>query len=184
MSKDKFIEELENQELHWQQPSMWKGRYELRNADDETVATIQRTGVLKQRAEVDALGNRWIFERNGFIRFHITIQSAVTGDEPARFDYNWSLSGGVLTFTDGKRFRWQRGNWLGSKWTWVNELNEPIVGFQTGGLFRLNGEIDIDPDVTMKTRVLPLLLFLCWFLIMVHRDDSGAAVAVTTTAAN
>src|SRR5689334_9604351 len=108
LGKDKFVEELENQELHWQQPSMWQGRYELRNASDETVASIQRTGFLKQKAEVDALGNRWLFERKGFMKPHITIKSAVTGDEPARFDYSWT-TGGWLTFTDGKRFRWQRG---------------------------------------------------------------------------
>ena len=170
--KEKFIEELENQELHWMQPSMWQGRYELRNADDEAVATIQRSGVMQQKVEVDALGNRWLFERGGFMKPHITIKSAGTGDEPARFDYNWT-GGGWLTFADGRRFRWQSSNWLGNKWTWVNELDEPIMGFQTGGIFRLNGEIDIDPDVTMKTRVLPLLLFLGWYLILLHIDDSS-----------
>ncbi len=178
--KDKFIEELENQELEWVQPSAWKNRYELHNTDGEIVASIQRHGWMQHNAEVDALGNRWLFERRGIFRYHINIRSAVTGDEPARFDYNWSGDGGVLTFTDGRRFRWQRGNWLATKWTWVNELDEPVMGFQTGGLFRLNGEIDIDPDVTMKSRVLPLLLFLGWFLIALHRDDSAAVVVAVS----
>lgn len=175
--KDKFIEELENQELHWVQPSLWNSRYELHNVDDEVVASITQKGWMKNRAEVDALGNRWEFERRGIFRYHIIIRSAATGEEPARFDYNWSVDGGWLTFTDGRRFRWRRGNFMGTKWAWVNELDEPIMGFQTGGLFRLNGEIDIDPDVTMKTRTLPLLLFLGWFLIALHRSDAAAVAA-------
>lgn len=180
--KDKFIEELENQELHWVQPSMWRQHYELRTADDVTVATITRRITWRQNiAEVDALGNRWIFERKGFWRYHIVIRSAATGDEPARFDYNWSYNGGWLTFVDGRRFRWKQSGWLGNKWVWVDEQGEPVLGFKTGGAFRLNGEIDLDPEAT-SIRALPLLLFLGWYLIILYRDDTTGSVVITTGA--
>lgn len=165
----KSFAELENQDLRWVQPSAWKNEYELQTPDGSAVARIARTSWWNYKAEVEAIGNRWTFDRKGFWQHQIEILSVGTGEEPARYFYR----GKRLVFPDGREYLWRSNIW-GSKYTWTTLSGDPIVGFQTGGMFRMNAEIDMDPEVAdMKT--LPLMIFLGWYLILLARQDAAAA---------
>ncbi|MCA9904863.1 MAG: hypothetical protein KC547_13495, partial [Anaerolineae bacterium] len=94
----KGLNELELQDLRWVQPSSWRREYELRSGSGELVGRMVRRGLLREIAEVEAVGNRWVFERKGFWNRRIEIHSAGTGDSPAEFDYHFV--GGKLIFPD------------------------------------------------------------------------------------
>lgn len=171
----KAFNELENQDLRWVQKSAWKREYELQTGDGETVAHIVRPSWWNSKALVESVGNRWEFERKGFWQQYIEIRSVGTGEEPARYYYN----GKRLEFPDGREYHWRSNVW-GSKWTWVTPNGDPVVGFQTGGVFRTNAEIHLDPDIA-GMKALPLLVFLGWYLILLAQEDSAAGAVVIAT---
>ena len=173
----KVFDELLEQNLRWVQTSALKQDYELRTDDDEVLATIHQASMWRSMVEVEAVGNRWTFERKGFWGQHIEIKSVGTQAQPAVFTYN-GMSGGKLTFTDGRTFNWKQSNFWGSKWGWATPDDEPIVGFKTGGLFKINSEISLDPGV-VDMPSLPLLLMLGWYLYTLYVQDSSAVIVAT-----
>ncbi|MCA9910050.1 MAG: hypothetical protein KC519_15435 [Anaerolineae bacterium] len=174
----KGLNELELQNLRWVQPSSWRREYELRSGSGELVGRMVRRGLLREIAEVEAVGNRWVFERKGFWNRRIEIHSAGTGDSPAEFDYHFV--GGKLIFPDGRELTWRSSNFWSTQWAWTTEDGTPIVGFKTGGAFKLNSEISLDPELADQ-KALPLLIFLGWYLYLLFHDDSAAVVVVAGT---
>jgi hypothetical protein len=170
--------ELSLQELRWVQPGMGREYYELRDPDNEVIATLNRVNWWRSYYEVNAPGNRWSFERKGIFRQHVVIRSIVTGDEPAHFEFRGMSGGGRLTFHDGRVFHWRQSNFLGTKWVWTDDDGTPVLGFQDSGLLRYNGEMSIAP-LAEDMPSLALLVFLGWYLRSLQRQDAAAAVVVT-----
>ncbi|MCC6612895.1 MAG: hypothetical protein IT320_05405 [Anaerolineae bacterium] len=168
----KGLNELEMQDLHWMQPSMWRREYELRTGNGELIGKMNRRGFWREVAEVEAVGNRWTFRRLGFFNRRIEIQSVGTGESPAQFDYRFV--GGKLIFPDGRELVWRSSNFWSTRWAWSLPDGTPIVGFKIGGAFKINSEISLDPELADQ-KGLPLLIFLGWYLYLLHRDDSAAA---------
>jgi hypothetical protein len=172
----KLFNELELQSAHWVKVNNWKQNYELRTVDGEVIATMTRPSVWRSRAEVEAAGNRWTFERKGLFRQQIEIQSVGTGESPAIFHYR--MDRGRLEYHDGRVFLWQKSNMLGNRFAWSTVDGEPIVGYQVSGLLKIKGAMSLDPART-DLEVPSLLLFLGWYLITLHQDDTAAIVAAT-----
>ncbi|MDX1992873.1 MAG: hypothetical protein SF029_10805 [bacterium] len=173
----KAFEELIDQDVRWVQPSSWKEYYELRTDSGDVLATIHKPSIWRNRVEVDAVGNRWTFERKGFWRFRIEIKSVGTDSQPAVFHYgNWMVSG-ELRFNDGRLFKWKQSDFWGSKWAWTTPDGEPIGGFKVGGFMRLNSDIRLEPGA-LDMPSLPLLIFLGWYLYLLHYQDSSSAAVV------
>lgn len=174
----KAFEELENQNLRWVQISGWRYDYELRDEEGSVVATIKRPHWWSSNGEVDAVGNRWRFERKGFWKTRILITSIGTDEQVGEYHPDWS-GGGKLTLTDGREFEWKSFNFWNSKWGWTTPDDIPVVGFQVGGFFRSNGEIKIDADM-FSTKALPLLVFFGWYLISLYQSDTAASMVVVS----
>ena len=171
--------DMELNGLNWAQSGALSRHYELRNDNGDVLGTLRRRRWWSSYTEVEAPGNRWSFERRGLFRRHIVIQSIGTGDEPARFDYR-GVSEGTLTFPDGRTFDWRRSNFWGTKWAWIDpEADTPFLGFQSGGLLRLNGELRIDPGAE-DMPLLAMLIFLGWYLVTLHYEDSSSSVVAVT----
>lgn len=166
---------LEIQNVHWVRVNNWKQNYELRTVIGDVVATMTRPSVWRSQAEVEAAGNRWTFERRGFLRQQIHIFSVGTGESPGIFHYR--MNRGRLEYHDGRVFHWRSNMW-GNNFAWTNEQDEPLVGFQVSGLLRVQGAVSLDP-ARDRTEVPSLLLFLGWYLITLHQDDTAAIVAAT-----
>ena len=175
----KSFNELESLDLRWEQPDMWKRRYELRSSEGELIAVLTRPSWWRQVAEIESLGNRWAFERKGFWRQRIEIRSIGTGDSPATFEYGALHQGGRLIFPDGRSLRWGSTNFWSTKWAWMTEDGTPIVGFRTGGIFKTNSEVDLDPLLAGQ-KALPLLVMLGWYLILLQREDSASVVVAAS----
>jgi len=175
----KDMKQLELEELKWQQADTWGKNYELVSPDGEIVARLVRPSWWKEYTEVDAPGMRWSFERKGLFRQRIVIKAVATGDEPARFDC--SLSGGTLTFADGRVYHWKSGNFWGSKWVWTTPDDQPVIGFRSGGILRFTGELELS-QVAAQTDSLALMLFLGWYLVTLSHQDSTVIIAATAGA--
>ncbi len=173
----KAWKELELDGLRWVEVGSY--RYELRTQDDEVIATMKRLRWWNSAVEVDAPGNRWRFERRGWWNRRITIQTAVTGDEPARFEYR-GMSSGRLIFADGRAYDWKQSNFWGTKWAWVTPDGEPFLGFQSGGILRLNAEVSSAP-AARDLPSLALLVFLGWYLLTLYQEDTAGSTVIVAT---
>jgi hypothetical protein len=174
----KSFNDLESQNVRWVQQSMWNNTYELRTDAGDVVATMKRPSMWRSAVEIEAVGNRWRFERKGFWQNRVEATSIGTGEVAAT--YRAGMMKGSVQLADGRVFHWQQGNWWGTKWTWTDEHGEPIIGFKTGGAFTLNGELNLDPDV-MEMKTMSLLVFLGWYLIVLNHEDSSVAATVAAT---
>lgn len=170
----KAFNDLNLQELHWvEHVGWWLSRQELRNADDEVIATMQKLKWWQGTYEVDAPGNRWLFEPKGIFRPKIEIYSAGTGDLVTIFEYKGMNGGGQLTLPDGRTFKWKQVSFWNDKWAWLegdeNDEN-PVIGFDAGGFFRARADLTFDENADFPA----LLVFLGWYLHTVLRQQRAA----------
>ncbi len=172
----KAFKELENQNLNWVQPSVWKRTYELHNEDEEVLAVL-RMHAWREQGELEAPGNRWQFLHKGFWRSRIEVVSTVTGDTYAIYHHH----GKRLELRNGDTFHWKQINFWGSKWAWLDASDRPVVGFQTGGSLRFNSEVRLDPD-TAGQPTMPVLVFLGWYLLIKQRDAASTTAVIAASA--
>ncbi|MBL8147959.1 MAG: hypothetical protein JNL34_16390 [Anaerolineae bacterium] len=169
----KSLDELSATGLTWEM----KGDISLlKDSDGAILGEMRRPRWFSGRTEVDAQGSRWSFERKGWHKPHIEIRSLGTGDEPARFTYKGQ--NGELTYPDGRVYRWRSAHWAGSKWLWLGPDEQPVLGIELTGSWKVRGEIRLDPDLPPQ-KAPSLLLFLGWFLVKTYQDDSTAVVVAT-----
>jgi hypothetical protein len=173
----KSFNELESLNLKWVQTSAWNTRnHELRDENGDVMATMRQPSLWRSQVEIEAVGNRWTFERKGFWRYHVEIRSTGTDEQPARFTYRDRM----LEFPDGRVYYWKQSSFWGSKWVWTDAQGTPILGFQSQGTFRYSSDIALDEEVaSMKS--LPMLVFLGWYLILMYYADSSSAAVVAAT---
>lgn len=175
----KTLAELENQNIRWTKKHYLKNDFVLEGDDGEVIATIRQPSWWRSLAEVEAVGNRWTFERKGFWQRRVEIRSVGTGDEPAVFRYNWTGTG-QLEYPDGRVFLWKQGNFWGTKWVWTNADGQPLVGFHSRGGFKLSADISLDPEMN-SDKAPSLLIFLGWYLVVKHHEDAAAGAVVVTS---
>jgi hypothetical protein len=171
----KTTAELEARGLKWVSTSGLRKNGELRADDGEVLATIRQPHIWSSLVEVEAVGNRWRFERKGFFRKRIEITSVGTGEAPAVYVYKGNK--GRLEYADGRVFLWRPGDFWGSKWVWTTEDGVPLIGFKTGGVLRLSSQMSLHPDFE-DDKAPSLLIFLGWYLIMLYREDTTSNAAV------
>jgi hypothetical protein len=180
MSKD--FNDLELQGLRWVQVGGawgWGRDFNLENSDGEVSGTLTRPRWWNHSyAEVDAPGNRWSFQREGFFNRRIVVKSLGTGNEIATYFYRMGKD--KLVLLDGRTFYWKQTDFWGSKHAWLNEHDVPIVGFKAGGFLTFGGQINIDPGV-IDMKSLGLLVFMGWYLILLQRSDSSSTAAATVS---
>jgi hypothetical protein len=160
--------------LHWVQRGTWKHNYELQNSDGEVIGTLHRPRWYQSHMEVEATGNRWRFVTSGWWRRTINIQSVGSGQQVAQFAYKGMGMRGTLTFNDGRIYHWKQGNFWGTRWGWVTEDNAPLIGYESKGILKFNGQMHINPDLT-DTPSLALMIFLGWQLMIIYRETQAAA---------
>ncbi len=168
-------EDLDIQELTWKKNGTWSGMfdYTLQDADGSAVASIKRPNWWSTRIEIDAPGNRWSLERKGFWKHTIKITSLATDDIAAVFHYRWNSEGHV-EMADGRVYYWKSHSIWGSRWAWTDADGKPLIGFHKAGVFVPRGELYFDAE-TETMRSVPLLVFLGWYLVLLHTMDSAAA---------
>lgn len=183
MTGKKTFATLDGTELTWTTPNVWKSGSELRSDAGEVVGRL-----IKRQAhwwsdpiyEIDATGNRWRFEQKGILKRRVVISSTVTGEMIATFHFNSWEDGGRLEYADGREFLWKKGGFWGGKWVWLDSEQEPLIGFETHGMLRLNASVDLNPDQE-NAKAPALLVFLGWFLINEYYRRAAAASLIVVS---
>ncbi len=170
----KAFDELENQNIQWVQPSAWRNDFELQTDTGEVLAQLHLHFWI-DKADLETFGNRWLFTTSGIFNRKTTVTSVGTGEVYATYHHNKS----TLTMRTGATFRFKNANFWGNKKAWVDEEDNPIVGFKTGGSFRFNSEIDMDPN-SIDMKGMPVLVYLGWYLLIKERGAAAAVVVAAT----
>jgi hypothetical protein len=159
------------------QPLARKRDHELRAGDDMVASLRFQRGSL---ADAEADGRHWTFKRQGFWQPRVTVRVAGSDADIAIFRPHWA-GGGTLGFPDGRSVRLSSANFWQSEWVW-QEKDQAVVRFKgRHGIVKAKGAVEIEPGAA-GSRDLPLLVLLGWYLILLHAEDSAAAVSASTVA--
>jgi hypothetical protein len=165
------------QELKWEQPSVFKEQYELR-VGDETVATLRFRSMWGSLATAESADGCWSFKRVGFFKTNITVRLCDSEQDIALYYPNTWSQGGTLELPDGRVYKASTNFWL-TKVEISEEAGEPLIRYNVGGLFRQSALVEVLP-AALPLAELPWMVMLGWYLIILMYQDS-AAVAVAAS---
>jgi hypothetical protein len=174
----KKMAELVGQELKWVQPSALKMNYELR-AGEETAATLRFRSSLGSLATAESADGCWSFKRVGFFQTHVTIRQCGSEEDIAVFRNNTWRGGGTLEFPNGSKIPATTNFWQ-TKLEFQNEVGDPLIRFQQGGLLHLSATVEVLPEA-VRLADLPVLGILGWYLIVMMNMDAAAITATTSS---
>ena len=142
-----------------------RGEYHL-VAGGNFLAALRRETVFHTIAAAEAADGRWTFRRVGLFQPSISVR-------PAGSDVNVAIletgktGGGILRFSDGRRYTWVNANSRGSKWTFTMEDGTVLVRFLIRASIRkYEGVVQVEP-AGRGLGELSLLLLLGWYLIVI-----------------
>ncbi|HEY3570429.1 MAG TPA: hypothetical protein VGP73_21040 [Thermoanaerobaculia bacterium] len=175
------IQEAAPSHLSWQQPQAFKCAYELR-AGDELLGALRKTRKFGAAMEAEIGGTRYTFEPAGFFRSRVTVREAGAAGEPAVFQSGF-CGGGQLLLPDGRSYRWKMTSFWGSRWTFLDDSDRPLVSLRPRNrVFRTGSEVEIAPGA-LRMPELPVLVLLGWYLLLRINQESAAAAAVIAAVA-
>ena len=159
--------------LAWQQHSMWQRHWELRSADS-LMAELHFDSAFGSRATATAAGAAWTFKRSGFFSPVVTARAAGEDADIAAYVPNWThRSGRLVVGPEELEFR-QVGFW-GGRWALFQQEQE-LIGFENTGLIHRGANVTVH-EAARRRADLPLLLTLCWYLLVLYMEDAAAGGA-------
>ncbi len=173
-----FLREYVGKTLQWRRPHFFSTSYELCTGD-QTLAYVQRTGILKQCAIAEAENQQWMFQREGLMGRKSVIYPGVSGEqEPneaafalASIQPGWNGTG-TLSFHDGRVYTWTRtGNWR-PVWSWVGPGNKILLSIKRGRQLEIAPAASDLPDLAL------LSLFGIYLILMLESDEAASAAAI------
>src|SRR5258707_780798 len=150
-----FLRESTGKTLQWGRPHFFSTDYELR-AGDRVLATVRRTGVMKQSAIAEAEGQQWRFQREGLLGRKLVIypgsDSVKATHEPvhplASIKPGWN-GPGALNFHEGGVYPWtRRGNWRPA-WSGVGRGKKPPLPTKRGRQLEIAPAASDLPDLAL-----------------------------------
>jgi hypothetical protein len=172
-----LLREAAGQTLQWRRPHFFSSRYELFTGD-RLLASLDRTGILRQRAMARTGEQQWIFQREGLMGRRVVIYPGGPGSSSGTDELGQALASiqprwngtGTLTFYDGRVFTWTRtGNWR-PVWSWVGSDNNTVLSMKRGRLLEIAPMASNLPEVA-------LLSLLGLYMILIREADEAAAAA-------
>lgn len=161
------LHEVTSEELRWVRHRRLKLEFELR-AGETVVATLAWTG--RARALGAWAGGQYRFSREGWFRPRTLVRGAEdTGEPVATFAHR----GGILTFLDGRLFRWKKPKRWTNERIWVDASATELIRFRPSA-WRSPGSVTIQAEAAHH-RELPLLLLLGQFLLVLAAQEAEEA---------
>jgi hypothetical protein len=164
---------LIGRDVVWVKPSMWKREYQLL-ADGDHMASMWFERWYNNVATVEGLGQRWTFNRKGWLQQQVVAEDDDLYKEALPFRYSWS-GGGTLYLDDGSTLKFKNGFW-GSKSYWQTVNGENVITFYKKSWWRSAVNVDFHPTAAAYSE-LPVLIFLGFYLRTLHEQDAAAAAA-------
>jgi hypothetical protein len=168
----------------WIQPKTMERRFELRTGN-LLYATLQFTKLTGSLATATSSEGVWTFKRVGFFNPRVTIRKEGSETDIALYTPKWSGASGNLQLADGPAYQWRHANFWSTRMEWTSPSGTVLVAFHSGiENSRITDMFKIQAGVTLSTEArhlqeLDLLVLFGWYLMILHHDDSTAAVAAT-----
>jgi hypothetical protein len=168
---------LIGREVMWIKPSMWKRRY-LMLVDGEQQAALTFDSWFTNQVSVYGLGQYWVFNRKGWFQQEVVTQDVDRATSTEPFRYRWT-GGGTLYLDDGEELKFKHGFWGGTSY-WETYQREKLIVFSKRSWWRSDTIVEFNPLAAHYTE-LPVLVFLGFYLRLLHEQDSGSTAAVTAS---
>ena len=143
--------------------------YELRNPD-RTLATLHHLRGMSPHFMAESQDGRWVFRRNGFLGAGAEILDADSQQPIASFKAAWS-GGGVLSFSDGPKFRLECDGLWHPVWTLIAGDSQPVLR-----LHSREKTVDLLGSHVADRRLSVLILFTWYRVLQAHEDAAAAAM--------
>jgi len=172
--------------IYWIQPEILSRRFELR-AERSVFGSLSFRTAFGSLATAESATGSWTFKRVGFLSPRVTVRVAGSNDDLAIY---WPrLRGdGWLEFPGGTRYHWQTANFWGSAWGFSDAQQGLLFVLRPGvekpswsDLLKTQAQVEIEQR-GHDLAELPLLVMLGWYLLILQKEDSAAAISATTAA--
>lgn len=148
--------------LTWAYPDAARPVFVLR-ADREEIGSLQFEKDAGARSTAELDGRRWTIERTAARYPSVSVRDEASGTAVAQFA-PCVTGGGVLTFTDGRRFCWTREHIWSTNWCFRCKENKSLVCVsQEAGPLAGGGRVSVCSDAANLPET-TILVLLAWYL--------------------
>ena len=161
--------------LTWQQNSMWERHWELRSGES-LLAELHFESSFGSLATATAAGGAWTFKRSGFFAPIVTARAVGQDANIALYRPHWSHRRGTLSL-GAEQLELRPVNFWGTRFALCSGERE-LISFENTGLVHRGANVTVSEWARSRAD-LPLLLTLCWYLLVLYMEDSSAAAAAT-----
>ena len=163
--------------LSWVQHSMWKRHWELR-AGDALLAELQFNSPFGSLATATAAGAAWTFKRTGFFSPVVTARAVGQEADVATYQPSWPQHRGRL-FIGADELELRSANFWGTRYA-LAAAGQELLSFENTGTMHHGANVIVH-EAARNRADLPLLLTLCWYLLVLYMEDSSSVAAVTAS---
>lgn len=150
--------------LQWLHPAVDEHTYRLMS-DGKEVGNLTWPEGVERGAIARKSGTEWRMEKFGFLQPHVIVTDEESGEVVARFDAT-AGSGGLLTLSNGRHFRWYSNPWR-AEWGWMDVAEKDAIRFKRSFEVeeRREGYVEIDDEEATHDQA-DLLIMLGWYVIV------------------
>jgi len=169
----KSFSESENTEMQWVQPEALSRYHELRSGQD-VYATLRWVQVFGSLAESASAEGEFTLKRGGFLKRHVTMRDAQTGNDLAVLHIGMFRQG-TLEFMNGRRIDLISTRFWSFQWDFVDENGMTLCTVRmVPTLGKRSGEVIIS-NLVRRDRDLLVMLIAGWYSMVVIRQEAAAA---------
>ena len=148
--------------------------YELK-ANDAIAGTMLHPANRSSNFVAETQDGRWSFRRAGLLGVGAEILDSDSQQKIATFISGWGGEG-LLTFTDGERFRLECKGWLHPVWTVLTEAGKPVLHVRSR-----EKTVELMDTPISRSRV-SLLSVFAWYRVLQAEEDADSAATVAMIA--
>ncbi len=179
------LTDIMGSDLFWEQPKVSQQNFILRTEGDD-IGQLHFSSAFNTSAEATSGDEHWIIKQMGFLADRVRVQSADSEVELASYHPNSIGTSGEILLPTGGKYTWAVTNFLGTRYCISNADGLDLITYiswtrsrKFSNLFKQQAQIVIAPEA-WHINELPILVFLGWYLIIVHREDA-ALIASTAS---
>ena len=162
--------------LEWRQASAFSRTFDLYSGDS-VLAHLEWKKVLGTLAAATTAEANWTFKRTGFLSSVVTARVTSAETDVATYVPNWMGTKGQLQI-GGQTLHLKGANFWATQWILLDG-ETPLLQFGSHGVFKAAAEVTVT-DAARERPDLPLLLCFVWYILVLHMEDSAAAVVAAT----
>lgn len=144
-------------------------------AEDRLLAGLRFEKSSGSSATADTAAQRFTFKRTGFFRPSMTVRVAGASTDLAVFQPGWD-GGGLLTFSDGRRFEWRRTSAWRFEFNWLDTEARELLLLKPLPASRIEANVTVTADGSTSSD-LGLLLTFGFYLSVLAVDELVAVSA-------